>query len=118
MPMQDLKNNVEQLLSLLRVVTLELVEKLQKIEVACSRELPAQLNKNVQTQPEDKNTPMELLWSARKAAKSLGICERTLWSLTQQGEIPSIRFGRRVLFNPKDLQAWIESKSPKSSNRE
>ena len=50
-----------------------------------------------------------LLLNARDAAKALGICERTLWSLTEpRGGIPCVRFGRAVRYAPHDLQAWID----------
>ena len=51
-----------------------------------------------------------ILLSTRQAARLLGICERTLFSLTKKGEIPTVRIGRRVLYDPRDLRAWIDSK--------
>jgi len=54
--------------------------------------------------------PNQLLTYA-EAAKLLGICERTLWTLTSTGEIPCVRIGRSVRFNPDDLQVWIETKT-------
>ena len=56
-------------------------------------------------------TPMLL------TAKALSISERTLWSLTQCGEIPAVRVNKRgVRYDPADLRAWIESaKSRKAS---
>lgn len=51
-----------------------------------------------------------LLVSVREAARMLGVCEKTLWSLTvPRGPIPSVRIGRAVRYSPADLQAWIES---------
>ena len=38
----------------------------------------------------------------KDAAKALGIGERLLWSLTNRGEIPHLRFGRAVVY-PVDL---------------
>jgi len=48
-----------------------------------------------------------LLLSARDAASALGISARTLWSLTQAGEIPHVRIGRRVLYPHESLATWI-----------
>ena len=52
----------------------------------------------------------KMLLSARAASKTLSICERSLWGVTKRGEIPCIRIGRRVLYDPRDLRAWIDSK--------
>ena len=49
-----------------------------------------------------------LLLSARDASKALSICERTLWGMTKRGEIPCVRCGRRVLYDPNDLRQWID----------
>lgn len=49
-----------------------------------------------------------MLLSARETAKALGICEKTLWTLTKQGGIPCIRVGVRVLYDPQDLRSWID----------
>ena len=57
-----------------------------------------------------------LLLNARDTAKALSISERKLWELTNAGDIPSVRIGRRVLYDPGDLQAWIESKKKSRKN--
>lgn len=49
-----------------------------------------------------------LLLDAHDAAKALRIGERTLARLTAAGLIPVVRIGRRVLYDPRDLPAWIE----------
>jgi excisionase family DNA binding protein len=48
-----------------------------------------------------------LLLTAPQAAKALAISPRTLWSLTDTGEIPCVRIGRAVRYDPEDLRAWI-----------
>jgi excisionase family DNA binding protein len=55
------------------------------------------------------STPDALLWKAPEAAQALGISERSLWTLTQQGVIPHVKIGRSVRYAPGDLRAWIES---------
>ena len=55
-----------------------------------------------------------LLLTPREAAKTLGICERTLYSLTKRGEIPVIRSGRIVRYSVDDLKAWIKKSSKNS----
>jgi len=50
------------------------------------------------------------LMTVRDAAKALAICEKTLWALTERGEIPVVRIGRSVRYDPQDLSRWIESR--------
>lgn len=50
----------------------------------------------------------QLLLSARETATALGISQRTLWAQTRpRGPIPAVHVGRRVLYDPDDLRAWI-----------
>ena len=49
-----------------------------------------------------------LLLTARAAAKAMMICERSLWDLSRKGEIPVVRIGRSVRYDPRDLTRWIE----------
>jgi excisionase family DNA binding protein len=51
-----------------------------------------------------------LLVDAREAARLLSVSARTLWRLTKDGEVPSVRIGRRVLFAPDALRAWVAVK--------
>lgn len=51
-----------------------------------------------------------LLLRPREAAEALSISERSLWALTNAGEIPAVRINRSVRYDPLDLQRWIESK--------
>jgi excisionase family DNA binding protein len=50
-----------------------------------------------------------LLVGAEDAAEILSISQRLLWTLTNKGEIPCVRVGRRILYAPSDLAAWVES---------
>ncbi len=52
----------------------------------------------------------KLLLSEKEAADALGICPRTLWGLMKARQIRCVRIGRRVLYDPRDLQAWIDRK--------
>ena len=61
---------------------------------------------------EKQTTTVErLLLTPREAAKSLGICERTLYTLTKQKEIPVVRAGRLVRYSVEDLKTWIKKSS-------
>jgi excisionase family DNA binding protein len=57
----------------------------------------------------DGVTVEPMLLYTREAARKLGICEKTLWTLTQDGSIPCVRIGRLVKYDPHDLGKWIES---------
>lgn len=48
-----------------------------------------------------------LLLTERDAAKALAVSPRKLWDLRMSGEIPCVRVGRSVRYDPADLQAWI-----------
>lgn len=54
--------------------------------------------------------PFKLLLSAIEASQALNISPRKLWELTACKEIPCVRCGRRVLYDPRDLQVWIDKK--------
>ena len=43
-------------------------------------------------------------------AEMLSISARSLWSRTNTGEIPSVRIGRSVRYDPEDLKAWVKKK--------
>jgi excisionase family DNA binding protein len=51
---------------------------------------------------------MENLLSVVEAATRLGISKWTLISWMGKGRVPYVRLGRRVLFDPQDLAAWVE----------
>ena len=42
----------------------------------------------------------KLLLRPPEAAEALAISDRTLWGLTKAGEIPCVRFGRSVRYDP------------------
>jgi len=49
---------------------------------------------------------LPLLFNATKAADTLGISPRSLWTLTRAGTIPHVRLGRRVMYS---LQCLLEA---------
>jgi putative molybdopterin biosynthesis protein len=56
----------------------------------------------------DQRTANRLLLTPREAAKAMSVCEKTLWSLTKRGLLPSVHIGRAVRYDVADLQAYIE----------
>lgn len=49
------------------------------------------------------------LLSAKETAAALGVSQRTLYNLTRAGKLPAVRIGRRVLYRPADVEAYIAS---------
>ena len=47
------------------------------------------------------------LLTRQEAADLLRISERTLFTLTRRDGIPVVHIGGRVLYNPRDIEAWI-----------
>ena len=66
------------------------------------------------TLPPDQGQ-LRLLLSVREAATAMGICEKTLWTLTQKGEIPVVRIGSAVRYSVDGLREWIQKKSEDSA---
>ena len=52
------------------------------------------------------------------AAEALAISPRKLWELTNCGDIPCIRIGRAVRYDPVDLRNWIEMQKHKKGKRQ
>jgi excisionase family DNA binding protein len=48
------------------------------------------------------------LVTSRQAAQMLSISERTLWSLSNSGQLPVVRIGRAVRYAVSDIEAYIE----------
>jgi excisionase family DNA binding protein len=51
---------------------------------------------------------MEPLMTAGQTAKALCVSPRTVWMLTQEGALAYIRIGRRVLYAPADIRAFVD----------
>lgn len=51
-----------------------------------------------------------LLLNSREAASALSVCERTLWSWTEQGKIPCFREGCVKRYYVDDLRRFIEAR--------
>ena len=55
--------------------------------------------------------PITQLVSRKEVAVILGISERTVWSMTNAGEIPCVRIRKRVLYRLDHIQRFIEEKT-------
>lgn len=58
---------------------------------------------------------VEPLLTYKQAGALLGVTERTIWTLVNDGELPAVRFGRSVRIDPTDLRAYIDRcKTPRN----
>lgn len=51
----------------------------------------------------------------KDAAQALGIGQRLLWTLTNDGLIPHVRIGRAVLYPVPALQQWLAERTAKGT---
>jgi excisionase family DNA binding protein len=65
------------------------------------------MDSNVQTQTAGRE-PAKLL-SAREAAQTLGLSLRNVRGLVKARSVAVVRIGGRLLFDPADLKAFIDS---------
>lgn len=61
--------------------------------------------------PEPRPIPPMAL-SVAEAAESLGVSVRSLSTLVTINALPSLRIGRRRLFRPAELEAWLAAGAP------
>ncbi len=61
------------------------------------------------TSATESDPKVRLLLKPRDAAEALSISPRKLWAMTTCGEIPCVRFGRSVRYDPADLREWIDA---------
>ncbi len=61
--------------------------------------------------------PPKILWSVRDLSKRTGLSERTISRLTApNGDLKCARVGRRCLYDPIDVQAFLESLKVESTD--
>lgn len=53
----------------------------------------------------------ERLLTAREAADFLRVHLVTLYSWVSEGKVPSIKLGRKRLFDPAELERWLETQT-------
>ncbi len=58
-----------------------------------------------------------LALTAREAAAAPGVSERLLWSLTNRGEVPHLRLGRRIVYPVGELERWLSEQASKGGRR-
>jgi len=72
------------------------------------------LNAKAEDAADDANPTPRLALRPKDATKALGIGPRLLWTMTNRGEIPHVRMGRRAVTYPVDeLRRWLAELSRK-----
>jgi excisionase family DNA binding protein len=54
-------------------------------------------------------TDAEPLWKAAQVARALAISTRTVYIMSQRGELPSVKIGRSVRWDPRAVRQWISN---------
>ena len=52
--------------------------------------------------------------NVKVAAKMLGVCEKTIRTLTKNGELPVVRILGRVLYRPEDLTEFVRQRTQRT----
>lgn len=52
----------------------------------------------------------------KTASKMLEVCERTVRTLTKNGELPAVRIGSRVLYSREALTEFVRQRSHRGSS--
>src|SRR4051794_25991490 len=50
-----------------------------------------------------------ILWDAKEAAGQLSLSPRTLWTLSNSGQIPCRRIGKLVRYSPAAIRDWAQA---------
>lgn len=58
------------------------------------------------------------LLTTAQAMEALSISRTKLWELTNRGDIPTVRIGRAIRFDPVDLKRWIDRNKTKPVKKE
>ena len=51
----------------------------------------------------------KLTMSIAEAAAELGVCEKTVYTLTHRQDFPTIKIGRRIRISREGLRDWVQS---------
>ena len=60
-------------------------------------------------------TNEKLLLKPDEVARTLSICPRSLWQLSKDGKLPSVRINHSVRYEPRDLAEFINNQKKQAS---
>ena len=63
--------------------------------------------------PSQSNPPDidHILVDRKVAAKLLSLSERSVWDLTDRGELPFVKYGRAVRYPVQGLRDWVKKRT-------
>lgn len=76
----------------------------------CMAKQKSASGRSTTTSPVGDGNETKLLISEHEAAKTLGVCLRTMFTLRHVEKLPYIKVGTRVLYSPDALRAWINTR--------
>jgi hypothetical protein len=74
--------------------------------------------KNALLERNDVVSVEPLLVDVKVVEKMLGICERTIRTLTKNGELPVVKLASRVLYSVEDLIEFVRQRSTRRTRSE
>jgi len=63
----------------------------------------------------DRPLGAERLWDYADVAEYLRLAEVTVRKMVRRRELPVIRIGRRVLFDPSDIRSWLQTRKERAA---
>lgn len=57
----------------------------------------------------------KLTLSVEEAAEMLGVCTKTLYTMTHRADFPTIKIGRRTRISYEGLREWVRKQENNSS---
>lgn len=54
--------------------------------------------------------PVEGLWRVAEVAAFLGVHPKDVYAWALRGDLPCVRLGRRVRFDPGDVRRWVAAR--------
>ncbi|MGZ4166542.1 MAG: helix-turn-helix domain-containing protein [Solirubrobacteraceae bacterium] len=51
------------------------------------------------------------LWTADEVAAFLRVPKQDVYLMSRRGQIPTVRLGRRVRFDPRDIELWVDRRT-------
>lgn len=61
--------------------------------------------------PDIEANPQRMSLTVKETAELLGVSTNTVYQLIRRDDFPSLRLGKKVLVNRKELQNWLDKQS-------
>mgnify|MGYP001367832384 CR=1 FL=1 len=81
---------------------------LKDVLMEVAKEISRSTSKAPPEHPVDHQAESFRLLRPKQAADALGISQRSLWQLTNSENLPSVRIGRLVRYDPAELKLWLQ----------